>query len=441
MVPMNSYSTACHKWIPASAAMLTIALTFLIAPATARADDSGDSLEQPAMIATTLLHTFGFGIGPSTSCTNLDGADPKGSLTFANGFLFGRTFTTTAKGNLDGIVFHVAPDGTSYSIDHKFTGATSDGSDPRHDAMTLDGTVLYGTTLIGGKHNTGTIFSINDDGSPYTELHSFDKGAANNHGDMPHSCFALSSSGVLFGMTSQGGANGGAKGFGTIFSFDPATSTYTLLHSFGGKNGGSDPRGQPIFDPTGTILYGMTRDGGSENVGIVFSFDLSGKKFTTLHQFICPNKVTPTCVSNQDGASPDHGDLVQSGTKLFGMTTEGGHKGMGLIFSYDLKSKTFADLHNFGSSATDGVNPLGSLLLIGSTLYGTTSAGGSAGLGTVFQINTDGTGYAHVHDFKGGNSDGANPADNVIVVNNILYGMTEAGGKCKNGVIFSIALP
>jgi hypothetical protein len=65
-------------------------------------------------------------------------------------------------------------------------------------------------------------------------------------------------------------------------------------------------------------------------------------------------------------------------------------------------------------------------------------------MGTVFQINTDGTGYARVHNFSGGNSDGANPIDDVILVSgtpNTLYGMTEAGGKCNIGVIFSIALP
>ena len=34
--------------------------------------------------------------------------------------------------------------------------------------MTLVGTVLYGTTLTGGKHDNGSIFSINDDGTGYS---------------------------------------------------------------------------------------------------------------------------------------------------------------------------------------------------------------------------------------------------------------------------------
>ncbi len=53
--------------------------------------------------------------------------------------------------------------------------------------MTLVGTVLYGTTLTGGKHNNGSIFGINDDGTGYSSplLFDFPTSAANNAGDMP----------------------------------------------------------------------------------------------------------------------------------------------------------------------------------------------------------------------------------------------------------------
>ncbi len=447
-MPMSFYLTICRKCLPALAATLAFTIVALIAPAIAHSDEPA-TIEQPTTVADSLVYTFGFGSSSNTTCSNLDGADPKGSLTFANGFLFGRTFTTTTKGNGDGIIFHVAPNGSGYTIDHLFTGTKPDGSEPLHNAMTLNGSVLYGTTLIGGQHDNGTIFSINDDGTGYSELYSFDKSALKNNGDMPASTFALSGGGVLFGMTSEGGHINGPVGNGTIFSFDPSTSSYIRLHSFGGIKGGSDPHGQPIFDPTGAILYGMTQTGGKHNVGIVYSFKLGtcspltmcSGTLATLHTFTCPHGAEPGCMSNGDGASPDHGTLVQSGTKLFGLTTAGGQNGAGIIFSFNVSKMRFTVMHSFGGSTNDGENPFGSLLLDGSTLYGTTRAGGSKGLGTVFQINTDGTGYARVHDFQGGNSDGANPVDDVILVNNTLYGMTEAGGKCNNGVIFSIALP
>ena len=430
MMPMNFYLTSCRTWIFALAATLALALV-TIAPTVADAADA-------------LVYTFGT-LGIGTSCNNLDGADPKGSLTFANGFLFGRTSSTTGKGNGDGIIFHIDPnDMASYTIDHQFTGAKTDGNDPRHNAMTLVGTVLYGTTLTGGKHDTGSIFSINDDGTAYSApLFDFLAGGKKNTGDMPHSCFAQNN-GVLYGMTSEGGKKGAPTGNGTIFSFDPQTPAYTLLYSFDGKHG-SDPHGQPILDPTGAIAYGMTRTGGKHNVGVIFSFNLSNKKIKTLHNFACPKNAAPLCIDKNDGATPDHGTLLLSGTTLYGLTTAGGKFGLGTIFSYDLNAKKFTVLRSFGPASTnDGQNPFGSLMLNGGVLYGTTRLGGNAGLGTVFQINTDGTGYARVHNFLGGNNDGANPIDDVILVTgtpNTLYGMTEAGGRCNNGVIFSIALP
>ena len=155
------------------------------------------------------------------------------------------------------------------------------------------------------------------------------------------------------------------------------------------------------------------------------------KQIHKLHDFSCPLDLRPTCVDSSDGASPDHGTLVQSGTTLYGMTTAGGASGVGIFFSLELTGDVqFTVLHNFGGDANDGQNPFGSLLLNGTTLYGTTNAGGTKGMGTVFQINTDGTNYARVHDFAGGATDGANPIDNVILVNNTLYGMTQAGGLC-----------
>ena len=50
-------------------------------------------------------------------------------------------------------------------------------------------------------------------------------------------------------------------------------------------------------------------------------------------------------------------------------------------------------IHNFAGGANDGANPQGDLTISGTTCYGTTYAGGSAGLGTVFKVNTDGTGF------------------------------------------------
>lgn len=60
------------------------------------------------------------------------------------------------------------------------------------------------------------------------------------------------------------------------------------------------------------------------------------------------------------------------------------------------------------------------------TLYGTTSRGGTYGLGTVFSMSTSGSEQV-LHSFNG--SDGAHPdADSLIDVNGTLYGTTHVGG-------------
>jgi uncharacterized repeat protein (TIGR03803 family) len=213
------------------------------------------------------------------------------------------------------------------------------------------------------------------------------------------------------------------------------------LFSFDGTKRGSDPHGQPIMDPNGVTLYGMTRAGGKHNVGVIFSFDTSTGKFKTLHNFSCPNNATPSCVASNGGATPDHGTLVQFGTTLFGLTTFGGKFGNGTVFSMENTGNRFKVLHSFGNPANnDGNSPFGSPTLSGTTLYGTTRTGGKSKNGTVFQIDTKGNHYDRVYDFKS-QPDGANPIDNVILVDNTLYGMTEAGGKCDQGAIFAIALP
>ena len=70
---------------------------------------------------------------------------------------------------------------------------------------------------------------------------------------------------------------------------------------------------------------------------------------------------------------------------------------------------TYTVLHNFTGSIDDGYGPAGSLTLSGSTLYGMTYQGGSEYRGTVFKINSDGTGYTNLHSFFVGSDYGANP--------------------------------
>ena len=133
----------------------------------------------------------------------------------------------------------------------------------------------------------------------------------------------------------------------------------------------------------------------------------------TLHVFTA--RINGT---NSDGANP-HAALILSGNTLYGTADIGGNSDRGTVFAINTDGTGFTNLHSFtalvNSTNSDGANPEAGLILSGNTLYGTAQYGGSSGNGTVFAINTDGTGFTNLHSFtaswsySGTNSDGANP--------------------------------
>jgi len=363
----------------------------------------------------------GGGIGDGTKLTTLlsfagapDPSESHCSLTLINNTLYGRTYKG-GTANL-GAVIRLNTDGTGYQVLHSFGVSAGDGTGPRHDAMNYDGTYLYGMTVAGGTSNQGIAFRMMPDGANYEIIHTF-TGAVSD-GAQPHSCFAVNA-GTLYGMTAQGGSNG----TGTLFSMGSDGSGFTLLASFTGPNG-SDAHGAPIL--VGNFLYGMTRRGGSGDDGTIFQYDLGMNQLTLLHQFQG---------GSSDGSTPDHGKVVLVGSHLYGMTTNGGKKDKGVIFRIKTDGSGFEILHHFDGGSSDGEGPLGSLVAVGTTLYGLTEQGGSDGNGVLFQISTDGSGYEIISNFKN-SSTGANPADFVTITDDSLYGMTIGGGTSNNGVVF-----
>jgi len=134
-----------------------------------------------------------------------------------------------------------------------------------------------------------------------------------------------------------------------------------------------------------------------------------------------------------DGSNP-YGKLVLSASTLYGTTSTGGTNNRGTIFKINTNGSGFAVLKQFAPPGP--ALPLGRLTLLGSTIYGTSRAGGSAGNGTVFKINTDGSGFAILKAFAG--TDGAGPYAGLTASGNTLYGTTYNGGTWDNGTVFKI---
>ena len=182
-----------------------------------------------------------------------------------------------------------------------------------------------------------------------------------------------------------------------LLALPPARAADTILHSFtGGSSGGSNPYGSVTL--SGSKLYGMTYGGGSFGTGTLFSMNTDGTGFSLLHSF-----------DNSTGAYPQ-GSLTLSGSKLYGMTSGGGSFGpYGTIFSVNIDGTGYSVLRSFAGAYSDGSAPNGSLTLSGSKLYGMTYQGGSGNGGAVFSMNTNGTAFSLLRSFRGLASDGAYP--------------------------------
>lgn len=396
--------------------------------------------------AFSVLYSFPLSAGSG----NASGSYPVG-LAFANNVFYGTTEFGGTAGS--GAVFAFNVGGTSLTSLYDFTAlapspypyVNSDGAEP--NGLMVAGGTLYGTAQEGGPAGTGTLFSLSSGGSNFAVLHAFTATAyspvyqsqTNSDGAYPTPGLILSGN-TFYGTTEQGGASGS----GTVFAVNSDGTGFTVLYNFSalsdGTNGdGAYPTGGLAL--SGGILFGTAKSGGNSGNGTVFAVNTNGVGFTNLHSFSggSPNASGGGFV-NSDGMAPEAG-LALSNTTLYGTTTAGGSGGSGTIFSLNTDGTGFATLHSFGAISyytnSDGSAPVTELTLSGGTLYGAASDGGGDESGTVFALNTNGTSFTVLHTFTGGD-DGANPYAQLIVSGNTLYGAAAEGGSAAAGTLFSL---
>jgi uncharacterized repeat protein (TIGR03803 family) len=147
---------------------------------------------------------------------------------------------------------------------------------------------------------------------------------------------------------------------------------------------------------------------------------------------------------NGDGYGPAASLIFNKGN-LYG-TTEFSIVGNGSVFELTPTPGggwTETILHIFDNENTDGAEPLGALVFDASgDLYGTTTASGAYGGGTVFELAPQtGGGWREVviHTFKNNGVDGSGPlAGLTIDASGNLYGTTVGGGTYGYGVVFEL---
>jgi gliding motility-associated-like protein len=357
----------------------------------------------PALAQYTKLFDFG---------SKAAGANPNATPISDGTFLYGTTTFGGLKGV--GVIYKVKLDGSGFTTLHEFDG--TDGSQPI-SSLLYDGTFLYGTTYVGGANSQGAIYKIKPDGTAFETIFSFQYVAT---GGFPFGSLITDGT-SLYGTTSQGGS-----GFlGTVFKINKDGTGHTKLVEFAGATNGSDPRGSLFYD--GTFLYGMTQTGGSSDLGTIFKVRAHGAGgFVKLLDF----------TGSATGSNP-LGSLISDGTFLYGLTLRGGSNNTGALFKIQPDGSNFLKFVDFSNGGIAGAGPKGSLVFDGTFLYGTTTQGGTNFAGTFFKIQPNGASFTKLLDMTGDTS-GPNPEGTLLPIGTVMYGTRSASGGGRFGTLFSV---
>jgi uncharacterized repeat protein (TIGR03803 family) len=245
-----------------------------------------------------------------------DGQDPVAGVIDVKGALYGTTYSGGAKKK--GAVFSVDAVALTEKVLYSFCSKAhcKDGQNPAAGVIDVKG-ALYGTTAIGGANDEGAVFSVDASTGAEKVLYSFCSRSNCRDGSDPEAG-VIHVNGVLYSTTALGGAGDA----GTVFSFDPSTGVETVLYSFCSQAGcadGSTPLAG-VIDVNG-VLYGTTTNGGANNAGMVFSVDAHTGAETVLYSF-CSQ------AGCADGSTPLAGVIDVNGalygtTWIGGMQNEG----------------------------------------------------------------------------------------------------------------------
>jgi uncharacterized repeat protein (TIGR03803 family) len=332
----------------------------------------------------------------------------------------------------------VAVSAQSFSVLHTFSGVSTDpvGGNPSSLMLSSNGN-FYGTCVYEGAQQWGALFKMTAAGTP-APLYSFTNGPAPYDGANPYAALTQGTNGLLYGVAQSGGTNG----LGTIFDIS-TNGAFTSLFSFVREKGphltnanGAIPKFPLVLNTNNGDFYGTAEEGGLNGYGTVFQITHQGT-LTVFYSFS----------NNVDGAYPQAGLLLYTNGLLYGTAIDGGSNGYGTVFQLTAAGSV-TPIYSF-TNGSDGANPQGALIDgKDGQLYGTCSAGGSNGTGTIFKITTNGVltplyafGVPTQFPGTGGveneyNADGINPMGLLLGSGGNFYGAAYYGGLNGSGSIF-----
>jgi uncharacterized repeat protein (TIGR03803 family) len=186
-----------------------------------------------------------------------DGKNPQG-LIINNGLLYG--VATAAGANGHGTIFSVDPNTGAETTLYNFQGAT-DGSSP--SGIVFHKGTIYGTASSGGANSDGTLFTLNPGTGQLSLLFSFPGGAGGcTPGGQPTVDHAR-----IYGIA---GSCGDQANQGILYDLSLKNGKEQILHTFSNGPDGVSPEAALLLSDG--VLYGTTSEGGANNAGTIFSY-------------------------------------------------------------------------------------------------------------------------------------------------------------------------
>ncbi|HTZ70799.1 MAG TPA: choice-of-anchor tandem repeat GloVer-containing protein [Acetobacteraceae bacterium] len=338
-----------------------------------------------------------------------DGQHPVGPLAAIDGVLYGNTSAGGSYGN--GAMYSLTRTGVE-TVLHSYNSLANDGAVPSSGFVHVNGS-LYTATEYGGSGLAGALeqLSLSGQGTVVFSYNQVDGQTPLNNGG-PTNIGKV----VYITAPSIDGYS-----IGTVTAYDTQTGQSSELYDF---------YNSPVTEPDaglthiGKILYGTSRYGGQYGYGTVYSLTQSGT-LTVLYSF----------TNGADGAYPT-AKLTPYNGVLYGVASEGGANSSGTAFAIHRDGK-FKKLYDFGGSLDGGTPGSNGFIVYNGLLYGLLSDGGQFGTGLLYSMTTKGV-LTPLYSFGTNPSDGTAPTSELTELKGVLYGITgNSTGTYNLGTVFA----
>lgn len=364
-----------------------------------------------------------------------------------------RTMLTLAVALLLNLGFAGQIHAQTYSVIHNFVGSF-DGSEPA-SGVTVDAAGnLYGSTFFGDQA-TGTVYKLarRSGGWVLFPLMYFTNMAT---GVIPYDQPVFGPDGAIYLTTGFGGVGpcftyNNTTGCGVMMTLKPLPTppptpltpwNETLLYKFTGGADGGNPYSATILFDGPTNIYSTTFMGGSSlcsgGCGVVYKMTKTNGTWS--------ENVLYTFTNGSDGAHPWSGLTADHSGNFYGTTSAGGTGGFGTVFELSPNGSggwNLRTLYSF-TGQDDGGTPFSGLTFDASgNLFGATSAYGPGNGGTIYELTPAAGGnwnFQTVFTFTGPRG-GIQPgplANLTFDAQGNMYGTTHLDGPFNFGAIFKL---